>query len=135
VVADAAHRKVEGVDVEDTVHVIARHGEVMANYALNQHQAPNETSITAICERGTARFEMHMGKWRSCERAPEPWTDHGRPTPLDRDGPFIRQANAFLDAVEGKAPPLCSLEEGARTLRANIAILKSIESGRWVSTT
>ena len=135
VVADGAHLKIEGVDVEDTVHLIARHSNVLASYALNQHQAPNETTITVICERGTARFEMHTGKWRSCERAPEPWTDHGPPTPLDRDGPFIRQANAFLDAVEGKAPPLCSLEEGARTLRANIAILKSIESGRWVSTT
>src|SRR5439155_16743169 len=56
VVADAAHLKIEDVDVEDTVHVMARHGDVMASYALNQHQAPNETTITVICERGTVRF-------------------------------------------------------------------------------
>jgi predicted dehydrogenase len=134
VIADAAHLKLEGVDVEDTVHVMARHGDVMASYALNQHQAPNETTLTVICERGTARFEMHTGRWRSSERAADGWAEHGPATPLDRDGPFIRQANAFLDAVEGKSSPLCSLDEGARTLRANLAILRSAESGWWVST-
>lgn len=133
-VADAAHLKIDGVTVEDTVHVIARHGDVMASYALNQHQAPNESTITLVCERGTARFEMHTGRWRSCVRAPEPWTDHGPDKPLDRDGPFVRQAHAFLDAIERKAPPLCSLEEGLQTLRANLAILHSIDTGTWVST-
>jgi predicted dehydrogenase len=134
VVADAAHLKIDGVKVEDTVHVIARHGQVLASYALNQHQAPNESTITVVCERGTARFEMHTGRWRSCELAGQPWSDHGPDTPLDRDGPFVRQASAFMDAIEGKAPPLCTLEEGVQTLRANLAILRSIDTGNWMST-
>jgi predicted dehydrogenase len=134
VVADAAHLKLDGVDVEDTVHVLARHGDVMASYALNQHQGPNESAITVVCERGTVRFELHNRTWRSCERAPEPWAEHGSPSALDRDAPFIRQANAFMDAIEGKAPPLCPLEEGVWSLHANLAILSSIDTGRWVST-
>lgn len=134
VVADAARLKIEGVDVEDTVHVLARQGDVMADYALNQHQAPNETTITVVCERGTARFELHAGRWLSCERPGTPWVDHGPGGPLDPDAPFIRQAEAFMDAAEGKASPLCTLEEGARTLRANLAILESAETGRWVET-
>ena len=40
--ADAAHQVLEGVTVEDTVHVLARHGSVMGCYSLNQHQAPDE---------------------------------------------------------------------------------------------
>ena len=52
---------------------------------------------------------------------------------LDRDAPFIRQAIAFMHAIEGKAPPLCTLEEGVQALRANLAILRSIDTGRWVS--
>jgi len=63
--ADAAHLALEGVDVEDTVHVIARHGAVMGSYALNQHQAPNETSITVVCTSGTARCEFHRSRWVS----------------------------------------------------------------------
>lgn len=133
VVADAAHLALDGVDVEDTVHVIARHGDVLANYSLNQHQAPNETTITVVCERGTARFEIHNDRWRSIVRPGEPWTDHDA-GPSDRDMPFIHQANAFLDAVEGKSAPLCTLQEGIATLRANVAILKSVDGGGWVST-
>lgn len=133
VVADAAHLKVQGVEVEDTVHVLARHGPVLASYALNQHQAPNESTITVVCETGTLRFELHTGRWRSCERPTEPWIEHGVAAPLDRDAPFIRQAHAFLDAIEGEAPPPCTLEEGAQTLHANLAILASIDAGRWVS--
>lgn len=132
-VADAAHLALPGVDVEDTAHVLARQGSVLASYSLNQHQAPNETSFTVVCERGTARLEVHEGRWRSNIKPGEPWTDHGV-APLDRDGPFVRQAHAFLDAVEGKGQPLCSLAEGIATLRANIAVLESVASGRWVST-
>lgn len=133
VVADAARLRIDGVEVEDTVHVIARHGPVLASYALNQHQAPNETTITVVCEAGTVRFELHAGQWRSCLRAGEPWTEQAPVVAPDRDAPFVRQAHAFLDAIEGKAPPLCSLEDGDRTLRANLAILASIDSGSWVS--
>ena len=62
-VADAAHQVLDGVDVEDTVHVIARHGDLLATYSLNQHQAPNETTITVVCEQGTCRFELHRQRW------------------------------------------------------------------------
>ena len=135
VVADAAHMVVEGVEVEDTVNVLARHGggRVLASYSLNQHQAPNETTISVVCECGAARFEVHHGCWRSCERPGEPWTTHGG-APLERDVPFVRQADEFMNAVEGKVAPLCTLDEGVATLRANLAILRSIDSGGWVST-
>ena len=66
VVADAAHLKIPNVEVEDTVHVIARHGDVLASFSLNQHQPANESTITVVCERATLRFEMHEGRWREC---------------------------------------------------------------------
>jgi len=128
--ADAAHCVLDGVDVEDTVHVLARHGGVLANYSLNQHQAPNETAITVVCERGTARFEMHACRWREMTTPGSEWIDHPRP-PLERDELFIRQASAFLDAVESGAPPACPLEAGLHTLHVNRAILSSVTSGLW----
>jgi predicted dehydrogenase len=129
-VADAAHQVLEGVTVEDTVHVLARHGRVMASYTLNQHQAPNESTITVVCEHGTVRSESHRNRWRWMARPDEPW--HDEPVaPLSRDELFIRQANAFLDAIEGHAPPLCSLDDGIQTLRVNLAALASIEQQTW----
>ena len=53
--------------------------------------------------------------------------------PFERDDAFFRQANGFLDVIEGRAAPACSLEEGAQTLRTILAILESTERRGWVA--
>jgi predicted dehydrogenase len=130
VVADAAHQVLDGVAVEDTVHLLARHGSVLASYSLNQYQAPSETSITVVGERGTARFDLHESRWRWLTEPNGQWSEQ-RQEDGGRDAPFIVQANAFLDAVEGKGPISCTLEEGLQTLRVNLAALASVETGTW----
>jgi len=130
VTADAAHLVLDGVAVEDTVHMIARHTKVLASYSLNQHQPTNEGTLTVICERGMVRYEAHLGRWLWAEHPETPW--HVEPiAPLERDELFRRQADAFLDAVECQAQPLCSLQEGIQTLRVNLAALRSLETRCW----
>lgn len=129
-VVDAAHQVLEGVAVEDTVHLLARHGSVLASYSLNQYQAPNEFTLTVVCERGTACCEFHEHRWRWMVEPGGAWHNESIP-PLERDTMFIAQAHAFLDAVEGKAAPPCTLEEGIQTLRVNLAALASVERGAW----
>ena len=131
-VADAEHQLLPGVDVEDTVHLLARHGRVQASYALNQHQGPNEVTITVVCERGTVRFEGHKNRWRWLTTPGEPWQNETFP-PMERDTLFIEQAASFLDALEGQRPVSCSLADGAATLRANLAALASCDQGHWIS--
>ncbi|MBN1512861.1 MAG: Gfo/Idh/MocA family oxidoreductase [Phycisphaerae bacterium] len=133
VMADAAHLAVPGVDVEDTVHVVARHGPVLATYALNQHQYPNETVITVVCERGAARLEFHAHRWLTSREPCGPWRVE-QSFELQRDDLFVAQASAFLDAIEGRAEPLCSLADAVATLRANLAILRAAEQPAWVPT-
>jgi predicted dehydrogenase len=129
-VADAAHQVLDGVNVEDTAHVLARHGRVLASYSLNQHQPPSESTLTVVCDRGAVRGEFHAQRWRWAVEPGEPW--HDEPiAPVERDDPFVAQAHAFLDAVEGQAPIPCSLGEGAQTLRVNLAALASLESRTW----
>lgn len=131
-VADAAHQVLEGVQVEDTVHLLTRQGSALGCYCLNQHQAPNEITITVVCERGTARFEHHHNRWRWLTQPGGDW--HDEPAgPLERDTMFVAQAHAFLDHMEGKAPPQCSLDEGIQSLRVNLAALASAEQGGWQS--
>ncbi len=130
-VADASHQALENVEVEDTIHLLAQHGRVAGSYSLNQHQAANEATISVICESGIARFEYHLSRWRYMEKPDSPWIDF--PTgPLERDELFVRQANAFLDAIERKTPALCALDEGIMDLRCNLSILESIERNGWV---
>jgi len=129
-VADAAHRVLDGVAVEDTAHLLARRGDVLASYSLNQHQAPNEVTMTVVCERGTARCELHEHRWRQVTDPGAPWHDEAI-APLERDALFLIQAHRFLDAVEGKAEVPCPLGEGIQTLRVNLAALASADRGTW----
>lgn len=130
-VADAAHLALPGVTVEDTVHVITRHHEVRGCFTLNQHQAPNEATITIACEQGTIRFEYHHHRWRWMTEPGGIWRDEELP-PLERDTLFIAQANQFLDVLENRAMPLCTLAEASQTLRVNRAILDSAVRQNWV---
>jgi predicted dehydrogenase len=131
VYAEAAHQCLEGVSVEDTVCVAARHGEVLASYALNQFQAPNEIVLQVHCERGSLAYEHHVQRWGRFARGASGWEWHAAPI-AERDTIFIAQANAFLDGVEGKPTPLATLEEAAQTLRFNMAVLESARAGRAV---
>jgi len=129
-VADADHQVLEGVEVEDTVHVMARHGSVMGCYSLNQHQAPNEVSMTVIGDRGAARFEFHRQRWRWMTEPGGLWTDESIGE-LQRDELFVIQADRFLDILQEDATPLCTLEDAFQSLQVNQAILRSLDSQRW----
>jgi predicted dehydrogenase len=131
VTCDAAHKVLEGVTVEDTVNLTARHGEVMSSFAHNMWQMQNETFMTVLCEKATMRFEVVNHRWLLMDKINGPWIPHEF-GPMERDDWFTRQSNLFVDSVEGKGSqpsPLCTLEEGYQTLRVNLAALKSAAAG------
>ncbi len=128
VFCDAAHQQLEGMTVEDTVNVTARHGSVLASYAMTQFQAANEAIFEIHCEQGSVKIESHAQRWGSMKLGETAWTWH-TPTPLERDGLFIAQANAFLDGMEGKPCLLCTFDEAVQTLRFNRAALESAATG------
>ena len=132
--ADAAHQVLEGVEVEDTVHVIARHGDLLASYSLNQHQAPNELTLTVVCQGGTCRWELHRQRWRWMTRPDAPWEEESfaglrARRPVRRPGRRVpRRARG-----PGRAG-LHRSAEAAQTLRCNLAALASAEQGTWKRT-
>lgn len=132
IAVDAEHKVLEGVNVEDTVNIIARHGDVMAGYLHNQHQAPNEWTLTVVCEKGTVRMEAHTCSVRWITQPNGEWQvkTFG---PLERDTLYISQADAMLDALEQKGPVRCTVDEGLQTLKVNLAALESARSGAWVT--
>jgi predicted dehydrogenase len=131
VLCDCAHLVLPGVEVEDTVHVSARHGAAMSAFAINQFQAPNETTLQFNAARGSVKIELPKNRWGTFGEGAGDWTWHDLPA-VERDTPFINQANAFLDQLEGQPSRLCSLEAAAQTLRFNLAALASAESGARV---
>ena len=131
VLCDCSHQVLPDVAVEDTVNLSARHGDVLVNYTLNQFQAPNESTLQFNTAKGSVKIEFHNLRWGIFKLGDTAW-DWREVPPVERDGPFIAQANAFLDQIEGKPARLCSLDAGLQTLRFNLAALASSESGARV---
>lgn len=127
---DAQHQHLDGVTVEDTVHILARHGSVMASYAMNMYQQPNDGQLTVVCEKGTVRYESNNQRWRCMTEPSGEWETFTHEF-TDRDGWYITNASLLLDVVERKRPPLCSLEDALQTLKVNLAALKSAETQTW----
>jgi predicted dehydrogenase len=128
--ADAAHCALADVEVEDTVHLLTRHAKCLGSYSLNQHQAPNEMTVTVVGEQGTIRWETHQNRLLSMNRPGDSWRIEEF-NAMERDTPFILQAHAFLDAIEGRREVPCRLDEGLQTLRVNLAALVSADSHTW----
>ncbi len=43
----------------------------------------------------------------------------------------MAQASAFLELIDGRGEPSCTLKEAVQTLQANLAVLASAEDGTW----
>jgi predicted dehydrogenase len=95
---------------------------------MNQFQAPNESFTQFNAEAGSVRMEVHLRRWGVQRLGETSWTWKEMP-PAERDTFFIVQANRFLDLVEGRPAPLCSLEAAEQTLRFNLAALASADRG------
>lgn len=130
VVVDASHEVLEGVQVEDTLNLLARHGDVMSSISVNQHQFVNEFVITVLCDRGAVRWELNGQRWLSAQEIGGTWTEM-ESFVHERDDYYIMQAQAYLDLLDGKADPLCPLSDGVSTLLSTLAILKSRQTGCW----
>ncbi len=133
-ICDADHLSLDGVSVEDTVHVLARHGNTMASLTLNQFQAPNESTLMLNFQRGTIRVEFHRNHWHFCDTPQGEWK-LGASYEIDRDDLFIDQANVFLDNCLNQTGPTCSLAEATHTLNTNLAMLRSTKSQHWIDLT
>ena len=126
VFCDAGHQALEGVEVEDTVHLTGRAGagKTLLNLALNQFMAPNELSIQLNGRSGSMILEFHKQRYGIMHLGDTEWY-WSIPRNDERDDVFRRQARAFLAAVGGEAPVPCSLDEAIHTLKVNLAALQS----------
>jgi len=129
VFCEAAHQMLDGVAVEDTVSLTTKNAGALVTYSLNQFQAPNEMTMQFHGEGGSLKIEIHEQRWAHFPRGAEKWIFH--PTPVNhRDDLFMAQANAFLDGIDGKSTPLCTVEEAIQTLKFNLTALESARSGQ-----
>ena len=124
VFCDYDHQALEGVEVEDTVHVTGRAGRTMVSYAFNQFMAPNESTIQINARKGSMRVTWHEQQYGTMRLGDTEWTWKDT-MQRGRDDLFRRQAQRMVETCLGEKPPLCSLEEAVQTLKVNQAALAS----------
>ena len=128
---DANHLVLPGVTVEDTVHVVARHGKIMTSWSLNQHQRANETTLQIICQQTILKLEYHTQRLLKMTETGKPW-EVLLECQLERDDSFVAQAEMFLDALAGQGQVTCTIAEAYETLKASLAMLESNKRRAWV---
>lgn len=126
VFCDYSHQALPGVTVEDTVHLSGRAGggSVLVSLALNQFMAPNETHLQLHGLAGSLAIRFHEHRAGVFLRGAADW-QWTQPLVAERDDLFRAQAQSFLAAARGEHAPLCSLDDGVRALRVNVAALQS----------
>ena len=133
VMAVYEHLQIEGTDAEDTLACLLRFRNspavgtvhVVAWQAHRTDQlilSGTKGSIHCDGWEGRVGVALRDGRWT--------WTEGLKDKPDSKgqtDGPFIYEANNFLDAMEGKGELLCPLSEARHTIEVCLAIS---ESGR-----
>jgi predicted dehydrogenase len=130
-VADADRLALADVTVEDTAHVLARHGRMLAVYALHQHQAVRETCITVNCVGGTVRAQLPENNLKWMTEPNGQWSEQMF-DPMEPSAAQIETTQQFLNAIEGLPARLCTLDQGLQTLRVCRAVLASVQQKVWV---
>ena len=135
------HLEIEGMEAEDTASLLLRFRstDAIATLHSNAWQAYSETAITFSGPMGSILGTLPQSRIGVFLRAEKKWTwtDIPREEPDAKgqvDGPFVDQANNFLDAIEGKGAVLCTLGEARHALDVCLAALESGRSGRFVET-
>ena len=133
------HLVIEDTEVEDTASLLLRiaGSGAMAVLHMNAWQTHRSEALTLSATEGSIVADSIGGRVGVCLRKTGEWTwSEGLGEPRDEkgqmDGPFVREANNFLDAIEGKAEVMCSLAEARRTMEVCLAALESGQAGRSI---
>ena len=122
------------LDVEDTAEVLLSFNEgILASVHLDYNQRPASHWLEIVGTEGTIRWDNAHGTVRCWSSMSDQWRDTPPPSGFERNDMFLDEMRHFLEIMEGKATPLCSLEDGIRVMEIVLAARESASNGRRVS--
>jgi predicted dehydrogenase len=121
------------IATEDTANIIFKFkGGIIAFLGICLCQQDNKMSLQVIGEASTIQLSSEKGCLEIFNPEDRTWIN-GTSKSLDRDTVFLHQAKHFIDCIEGRDTPRCTLKEAEQTLKTILAALKSSDSdGRFV---
>jgi predicted dehydrogenase len=101
------------IDVEDTAEIGLRFASgVMGSVHLDYNQQPGRHQLEIICTLGTIRWDNAGEALAVYSAEKDKWQTTPLPENFERDDLFRAQIAHFLEVVQDKAEPLCSLDDG-----------------------
>ena len=125
------------IDVEDNVDIIFIYDNgLRVTMHLDLLGRPHEKSIMVRGDEGTLKWYSSIDY--KANRIDFAQTMDGSKTKsdnftFDRNSMFIWEAEEFLDMIDGKAKPSCTLQDGIKVLELIEACFESSRSGRAVN--
>lgn len=105
------------IDVEDTAEVgLAFESGVVGSIHLDFLQQPPSHRLEVHGTAGSLEWDQSGGEWRAYRPEEERWIS-GAGGGVDRNQMFVAEMDHFRAVAREEVEPICSLEDGLRTLR------------------
>jgi len=121
------------ITVEDAAEIGLRFASGMLGSAhLDYFQRPPSYRFEIIGSEGTLSWDAADNTVRLYSASAGAWETFPAPAAFERNDMFLDEMRHFLDVVQGKAQPSCTLADGERVLRLALAALESSRTGKVV---
>jgi predicted dehydrogenase len=118
------------LQVEDSAEIGLRFASgVLGSLHLDYNQRPPTHRLEIIGTAGSICWDNAAGETALFRAEHEGWERFSVPQGFERNHLFLAQMEHFLEVIQAKAPPVCSLEDGIQALRLALAAHRSQEQG------
>lgn len=121
------------LSVEDTaVVVLSFRDKLLGLVDLDYNQQPPSHWFEITGTQGSIRWDNASGdvQWWTTQK--QDWKSYSPPKGFERNTLFLDEMRHFIDVVQGKAEPLCTLEDGIQALKIVLAAKRSVSEARTV---
>jgi predicted dehydrogenase len=122
------------LEVVDTAVIgLAFENQLAGSLHLNYVQRPPRHQLEIVCTEGSIRWDQNSKGLQVYHAGEGAWQLHPLPDGFERDVLFQHQMKHFLQVVQGRAVPFCTLSDGITALEMALAAHHSAETNQSVS--
>ncbi len=122
------------VTADDTAKIGLRFdGGALGSLHLDYNQQPPEHEFRIIGTNGTIKWNLSDGAARIYRTEKKDWDVYPLPEGWERNVMFQQQIRHFIDVVNGKVEPSCTLQDGVQVQRLITSVIRSNATSETVN--